>query len=178
MGRSQSDYEPQAHAPSPSISRTATWPLLLKRPIDLEAEEARKRSAHIDKQIEADSSVIRNRCSVLLLGLSCDRECKMLLTDGFATLSNMSGVEEKLDPAPIRKHLHLEAERMASIARDVQIVGGDDSPYVRALGDRLNDGKLQALDGEVADLITKLWSSENYRKVSSWRGRPEAYDKM
>jgi hypothetical protein len=90
----------------------------------------------------------------------------------------MSGVRESPDPALIRKHILLAAERMVSIARGGGALGEDGSAYLRALEDKMTDGKLQALDEEVADLITKLWSFEGCRRMSLRQGRPEAYDKM
>ncbi|KAK0620048.1 hypothetical protein B0T14DRAFT_223135 [Immersiella caudata] len=180
LGRVNSHGEPQPSNDRPSLSRTKTWPMLLK-PVDPEVEEARNRSARIDKQIKADSFVHRNTCSVVLQNLLVSRESKLLLADSFAALSSASGAERKLDSSTIsaiRKRLHLEAEHMARLAQQIQYPSDEESVYLDALEKKMQDGKLQVLDQDVAFLIRSLWSLEACRRESLQRGRPQAFDKI
>jgi hypothetical protein len=157
--------------------------MILKGAIDPEVEEARKRSALIDKQIQADSILHRNRCSVVLQGVGISQESVFLLSDAFAALSTTSGAKgmpdsPTIDPGPIRKRLHLEAETMARVARQVRNPSDEESVYLRALDEKMRDGKLQVLDHEVCRLINNLRSLDGYKREALELGRSEIYDRM
>jgi len=153
--------------------------MLLKSNVDPQVQEARKRSALIDRQIETDAFARRNKCSVLIM--SGSHEGNFLLTDSFAALSDLSGAPENLDPLGtanpdlFRKHLLLEAKKLAW----VMLLGlGEDEPsYRRAIAEKMENAD-NTLDRDCAELILNLWSFDGCRKASLEEGRPEAYDKM
>jgi hypothetical protein len=167
----------------PSLSRTMTWPMILKGPIDPEVEEARKRSALIDKQIQADSILHRNRCSVVLQGVGVSQESVFLLSDAFAALSTASGAKgmadsPAIDPSPIKNRLHLEVEAMARVAQQIRSPSSEELVYLRALEEKMRDGNLQTLDHEIARLLNNLRSLDGYRRLALEWGRSEIYDRM
>ncbi|KAK4448318.1 hypothetical protein QBC34DRAFT_407201 [Podospora aff. communis PSN243] len=170
----------------PSLSRTKTWPMILKGSIEPEVEEARKRSAVIDKQIQADSIIHRNKCSVVLQGVGISEESVFLLSDAFAALSTASGakvmpVSPANNPGPIRKRLHGELKAMANIARRTYHRIPNDEllvEFLRALDEKTEGGHLQILDHEVARLINNLWSLDGYKREALECGRLEIYDRI
>lgn len=160
LGKGHSNAE-SLLPPGNSLTRTKTWPtMLLKSTVDPEIAEARKKSANIDKQIQADSAVERNKCSLMLMHGS--QESKAVLADSFAALTReVVDLPTMIDPSPIRESLLCEANTMAWIARQTDELGADALECLRALEEKTSHGSLQTVDEEVVESLAKLWSFEN-----------------
>jgi hypothetical protein len=147
----------------PSLVRAKTWPILLKPPVDAETEEARKRSAQIDKQLEADAVANRNKCTVMIPTRNAMEV--MLLTDNFVTLSSRADGDEKADPAgrteSIRRQIQEEARQMVLALlgeRFHRPAGEQDEKFRDDLYLRL-ESEDTILDPDVIQLMEELWLS-------------------
>ncbi|KAK1755433.1 hypothetical protein QBC47DRAFT_189312 [Echria macrotheca] len=145
-----------------SLTRAKTWPTLLKLPVDAETEEARKRSAQIDKQLEADALANRNKCTVMIPAGS--GLVRMLLVDGLATLSSSADGDEKADPVgrteSIRGQIQEEAREMVDIliVERCSSSTSEQDEKLRDLFERLQN-KDAILDPDVMHLMEELWES-------------------
>jgi len=166
----------QSKPSKPSLARAKTWPTLFKgTAADSEEEEARKRSAMIDKQIEEQSIASRNTCTVVI---AWGRHApNILLTDTFARLSIADGAVAKGRDLPgvadssniqsvtgcIRRQIAREARKMVSAYR-TETMGEQEVELTKKLTDLL-DGK-----GEEEGLLSGK-SQELMRQWDSWRSR-------
>ena len=181
MGGKRTHSE-QHSRPVPQLRRTTTWPVLQRNPADAEMEEARKRSARIDKQIEADSFAQRNKCTIAFL--SGSYESRFLLMDAFvafSTSSSMSGASSEINlqnaVETIRGNIQSEAMYMVDVDGVSPTPSSSDVAARTFLVEKYADGDA-TLDWEFAEAMERLWSSRDHRTACVRQGKPDAYNEM
>jgi len=145
-------------------------------------EEARKRSARIDKQIEADSFAQRNKCTIAFL--SGSYESRFLLMDAFvafSTSSSMSGASSEINlqnaVETIRGNIQSEAMYMVDVDGVSPTPSSSDVAARTFLVEKYADGDA-TLDWEFAEAMERLWSSRDHRTACVRQGKPDAYNEM
>lgn len=156
-----------------SLPRAKTWPTLFKGVTDSEEEEARRRSAMIDKQIEEQSVASRNTCTVVI---AWGRHApNILLTDTFARLStdgavgrgrDLPGVAEALNLPSIigciRRQIQWEARKMVS-AYVTETMGQEEAELTNRLTELLDGNGEGIVSGEAQELM-RQWDSRRSRE--------------
>ncbi|KAK5661155.1 hypothetical protein OQA88_11046 [Cercophora sp. LCS_1] len=184
LGGDQSKPQTLAEASKLPLARSRTWPTLTMA-ADPEAQEARQRSAQIDRQIEADSMKERTKCSIMLTEGS--HENKVLLMETFALLSSNDGNEECRDLSTstelVRGNIYRETQTMVEEALHPLIgsstfnLNEEDTEYelAQSIGRRLSRDDLSE---DLSETLTELWSSPRFRHACRRVCRPEAHDNL